>query len=120
MKFKLIVGGSYLLCVIIIGAALFSTPYMMSSLHNGTVEGPIEMLGAYLFCSLFVGLPWLLIYYLPLDCNNGKISFSIGSILLSALFYKPISDGHDFGIGLSIIFYILTIFILSSFSKSIR
>ncbi len=120
MKFKLIVGGSFISCVLIIGAALFSTPYMVRSLHNETAEAPIEMLGSYLMFAFFLGFPWLLIFKLPLEQNNRKIAFSIASALLAVLFYKPISGGQDFSIGLNIIFYLICIGMLFPISKLVK
>lgn len=120
MKFKLIVGFSYLGSVVLIGAALFSTPYMLQSLHGETVESPVEMIASYLMFAFFCGLPWLLIYKLPENKNICKIFFSVTSVLLAALFYKPIANGQDFSIGLNIIFYAISIAILFPVSKAIK
>ena len=112
-KTRLVLICSWLIATLIIGASLFSVPYMSSILQGNAIEGRFESILAFIFGALIFGLPWLFALKIPDDApgKRRKYIFSIGAVIIASCFAKPIASGQDFMIGLMIIFYIICIWI---------
>lgn len=106
METKILIVISYVICTLIIGNALFSTPDLSIALHP---KSAIENLLGYLLCSIVCAYPWWRMYLLPDEHNGNKLVFSILVVVLATLFYNPISTGRDFTIGMFVIFYLASI-----------
>ena len=117
MELKILIIASYFICSAIIACALFSTPDMSISMHP---KSAMENILGYLFYSFLCAYPWWKMYKLPEVHNNGKLMFSVLSVVSAAFFYSPITNGYDFTIGLFVIFYIISIIILFFVSKNMN
>jgi hypothetical protein len=77
------------------------------------IESAGESIGALLVIAAICGWPWLLAFLLPPSPrNNGRrYAFSLIAVGITAVFYIPISTGHDIEIGTYTIFCILAIWV---------
>jgi len=105
--------ASWIVTSLVLGAALFSTPYMRKILQGNAVESAGGTLAMFGVGAVACGWPWLLAYVLPRESSarRRQYVFSIISVAISLGFFFPISNGHDFSIGLNVIFCILAIWL---------
>lgn len=113
MKATTCVCASWLASVLAIGVAIFSTPYMKQVLAGKAMEGPAEVLGAFVVISMFCSRPWVFALALPESQRNARrqVVFAILSFLVAGLLSFPIVEGQDAGIGASAILAVLAIWI---------
>jgi hypothetical protein len=110
---------AWLMCLSIIGAALFSTPYFRSAPIFGVngQDGLFESFFAFAIAAIPCSWPW----YFALrwsaipDGDVRQILFGIISVLTAAIFFAPIAFGHDFSIGLNMIFYVFIMWVAYPF-----
>lgn len=103
--------ASWIVSSALLGIAIFSTPYMRKVLAGEAVEGPAESLFAFSLGAVICGWPWFLALALPPSAKKRQIAFGIISSLIAVAFVVPIATGHDFSIGLNLIFAVLAIWI---------
>ncbi|MBX9817562.1 MAG: hypothetical protein K2X79_06000 [Burkholderiaceae bacterium] len=102
---------SWVTCTLILGFALFSTPYMSEVAKGNAVESFGECLTGFVIGSIFCGWPWLLAFI------NSKaperqvrtIAFSVVAMLIAAQFYWSVRGVPSEGVGLSLISAVLLI-----------
>ena len=117
METKILIVISYIICTLIIGNALFSTPDLSIALHP---KSAIENLLGYLLCSIVCAYPWWRMYLLPEKQSGNKLVFSILSVVFAAFFYNPISTGRDFTIGMFVILYLVSVGIIFLVTRFIK
>ncbi len=84
---------------------------MREVLAGNAVEGPAESLLAFGIGAVLCGWPWFMALALPVSARPRQIAFAIISAVIAAAFFVPVASGHDFSIGLNIIFAVLAIWI---------
>lgn len=90
---------------------MFSTPYMRLVLAGSAVEGAAESLMGFAVGAVLCGWPWFKALALPPTARSRQIAFALISVAIAAAFFVPVATGHDFSIGLNIIFAVLAIWI---------
>lgn len=110
---RFVLFASWLATTLVVGGAIFSTPYMRGVLLGERVESAVESLSALLVFAALCGWPWMRLAWLPpSDPNrNRQYSFSVISLVIAIVFFPAISGGKDFAIGLYTIFCVLGIWI---------
>jgi len=96
---------SWILTTLVLGTAIFSTPYMQRVLRGEAVESASESIVAVIVVSVICSRPWLKAFVLPTTTENQsrQYLFAVIAIVLACAFYLPISRGQDFSIGLHIL-----------------
>lgn len=104
---------SWLFSAAAVGTALFSGSYMQRILRGEAVESRSGTIAAFVAFSLVCGLPWLLAYSLQESSENFKfrVLFSVIAAILALFFSIQIANGHDFAIGLNVIFLVLSVWV---------
>jgi hypothetical protein len=105
--------ASWIATSVVLGIALFSTPYMRKVLQGNAVESARGTLTVFGVGAVVCAWPWLLAYALPQEPSprTRQYVFSVISVAISLAFFFPISNGRDFSIGLNVIFCIVAIWL---------
>jgi hypothetical protein len=119
---RIAVALSWLLTALIIGWAIFSTPYMRKVLHGEAVESAAGSIVALVVGALVCGWPWLLAFILPASQSNQRRQyvFAVVAVALACVFFTSISEGHDFAVGLFTIFCVLSIWLAYPLTRIFR
>ena len=103
------VALSLLLSSAIIGAALWSTPSMHREFANYDSTQWAKAMGVLLPLLAVCAWPWILAFIRAFGERGSRSSsvFAIAGVLLSVLFYSPISSAPAEGVGYNVIFFLL-------------
>lgn len=96
---------SWVLSICLVGAGLFSTPYMRHVANGKAPESLIEVVVIFLLISAFCSWPWLLTYLKAHDPKQrGRaVAFSFSAIAIAIYVFNFISNAPAEGVGYGII-----------------
>ena len=120
MGARITVLASWVITTVVIGLALFSTPYMSKVWRGEAVESRAGVLGMMVVLAIPCGIPWLFAASLPATHRTRQYVFALATIAIAWAFYVPIATGHDFSIGLNIIFACFALGLLTHYRELLR